>query len=209
MFTVYLHRNKTNGKVYVGITSKSPKRRWKNGLGYSDQSLFWRAIVKYGWDNFEHEILFENLTQEEAESLERKLISKYRSNERKFGYNLADGGRVNKGYKLSDETRQRLSESHLGITAWNKGLKGYIVPSARGKKRSEEARKKMSANRPKKPVAQYTLEGEFITEFSSMKEAYKHTGISDGSISAACAGKQKTAGGFLWKLTGSEESSYV
>ena len=209
MFTVYLHRNKVNGKVYVGITSKAPERRWRNGFGYSDQSLFWKAIVKYGWDNFEHEILFENLTQDDAELLERLLISKYRSNEREFGYNLADGGRVNKGYKLSDETRQRLSRSHIGKTAWNKGLSGYIVPKARGKKRSEEACKKMSDNRPKKSVSQYTLEGEFITKYTSMKEAYRHTGISDGSISAACAGKQKTAGGYLWKLTGSEEASYV
>lgn len=200
MFTVYLHRNKLNGKVYVGITSKSPKRRWKNGNGYCDQSLFWNAIKKYGWESFDHEILYENLTQMEAESLEQQLIAKYRSNDREYGYNLANGGRVNRGYTLSDVTKQRLSTSHIGKTAWNKGLSGYTVPKAQGKKRSEEACRKMSDNRPKKAVLQYALSGEFIAEYVSMKDAGRQTGISDGSISAVCSGRQRTAGGYTWRL---------
>ena len=200
MYIVYLHRNKVNGKVYIGITSKTPKQRWKNGLGYCDQSLFWNAIKKYGWDAFDHEILYENLTKSEAEEIEQRLISEYRSNDRKFGYNMATGGGVNRGYTLSDITKQRLSTSHLGKTAWNKGISGYIVPKARGKTRSEDARRKMSENRPKKAVLQYTISGEFIGEFVSMKEASRATGVSDGSISANCSGKQRTAGGFVWRL---------
>ena len=200
MFLVYLHRNKYNGKVYIGITSKSPKQRWKNGYGYADQSLFWNAIRKYGWDSFDHEILYKNLTQDEAERLEQELIAKYRSNERELGYNMAIGGGVNRGYKLSDVTKQRLSESHIGKTAWNKGLSGYTVPKARGKKRSAETCRKMRENRPKKAVYQYTVDGDLINEYVSMKEASRETGVPDGSISANCSGKQRTAGGFVWRL---------
>lgn len=53
---VYMHTNNINGKRYIGI-SQNPKRRWKNGNGYKTQ-LFGKAINKYGWDNFTHEILF-------------------------------------------------------------------------------------------------------------------------------------------------------
>lgn len=200
MFIVYLHRNKCNGKVYIGITSRPPNQRWKNGYGYCDQSLFWNAIQKYGWDSFEHEILYENLTQTDAERLEQELIDKYQSNNREFGYNMATGGGVNRGYKLSAITKQRLSESHMGKTAWNKGLSGYTVPKAQGKKRSAETCRKMSENRPKKAVLQYNLDGTLVGEFASMKEAGRQTGIPDGSISANCSGKQRTAGGYVWRL---------
>lgn len=54
---VYMHVNKINSKVYVGITSKKPEERWQKGQGYNSQKYFYRAIQKYGWDSFEHIIL--------------------------------------------------------------------------------------------------------------------------------------------------------
>ena len=62
---VYMHTNKQNNKKYIGISSNI-KKRWANqGVNYYDQ-VFGLAIQKYGWDGFVHEILFENLTKEEA-----------------------------------------------------------------------------------------------------------------------------------------------
>ena len=59
MYTVYQHKNKINGKIYIGITSKDPEKRWgHNGYNYKSSSYFYSAIQKYGWDNFEHNILF-------------------------------------------------------------------------------------------------------------------------------------------------------
>lgn len=76
---VYVHWIELNGviKRYIGITHhQNPEKRWQKGNGYKshgkytksgksrkpNDSRFYNAILKYGWDNFTHEILFKNLT---------------------------------------------------------------------------------------------------------------------------------------------------
>ena len=75
-YIVYVHTNNTNGKRYVGITSQNPTRRWRKGNGYIENEHFYRAIQRYGWDNFTHEIVKTNLTKDDACALEKALISK-------------------------------------------------------------------------------------------------------------------------------------
>lgn len=94
-FLVYKHTNKENGKVYIGITSQEPKRRWQNGAGYYG-TYFYNAIQKYGWDGFEHEILLDGLTKEQAEEIETDLIAKYGSANRENGYNVSLGAKYEK-----------------------------------------------------------------------------------------------------------------
>jgi hypothetical protein len=66
-YYVYLHTNTINKKVYIGMTKLTPKARWGgNGGGYRHQSRFYNDILKYGWDNFTHEIVHSGLTKEEA-----------------------------------------------------------------------------------------------------------------------------------------------
>ena len=72
-YYVYVHINKQTKKTYVGQTCDNKKRWRSNGIDYynysqSDQcqSPFWKAIQSYGWDNFDHIVLKENLTLEEA-----------------------------------------------------------------------------------------------------------------------------------------------
>lgn len=90
-YTVYRHTS-PSGKVYIGITKMSPKKRWNNGRGYinSRQILFERAILKYGWDNIKHEILLFNISKEEAKYAERYLIRWYKIHN--ISYNITDGG---------------------------------------------------------------------------------------------------------------------
>lgn len=109
-YTVYMHRNKYNNKVYIGITGRQPEIRWgSNGNGYWNNTHFYNAIKKYGWnDGFEHIILYSNLTKEQAESLERKLIKKYDSTNQNKGYNRAFGGSCNNLH--TDETKRKISE---------------------------------------------------------------------------------------------------
>ena len=91
---VYVHTNKINGKHYVGMTGRRPERRWgTNGIGYNNKCThFYSAIQKYGWDNFDHEIIANNLTKEEAINFEKLLIEKLKSNQKEYGYNIASGG---------------------------------------------------------------------------------------------------------------------
>ena len=72
-YVVYVHTNLINNKKYVGITKQNPPElRWgKDGSGYGTNSYFASAIKHYGWNNFSHEILYDNLTKEEA--CEKKL----------------------------------------------------------------------------------------------------------------------------------------
>lgn len=48
-YTVYLHINPKNKKVYVGIANQNVYKRWKNGHGYTKCKKFYNAIIKYGW----------------------------------------------------------------------------------------------------------------------------------------------------------------
>ena len=90
-YCVYMHTS-PSGKRYIGITGTSTDKRWRDGKGYNKQPYFYRAINKYGWDNMTHEILFSNLSREEACRLEMICIKLFRSNELEFGYNLSVGG---------------------------------------------------------------------------------------------------------------------
>lgn len=119
-YTVYMHKNKINGKVYIGITSQKPQHRWgNNGVNYKKGLRFYNAIQKYGWNNFEHIILFTNLTKQQAEQIEIMLIKKYKSNNIKYGYNIANGG--NSKGKQSEETKNKISKANKGKISWSKG----------------------------------------------------------------------------------------
>lgn len=119
-YTVYMHKNKINGKVYIGITSQKPQNRWgSNGSKYKKGLRFYNAIQKYTWENFEHIILFEKLSKDKAEQKEIELIKQYKSNNANYGYNIANGG--NSKGKQSEETKRKISSKNKGKTSWAKG----------------------------------------------------------------------------------------
>lgn len=90
---VYVHINKLNNKRYVGVTSK-PKveHRWNSGRGYKENTHFYAAIQKYGCDMFDHIILYDGLSEEEAKNTEQYLISLWSTMDNKYGYNMTLGG---------------------------------------------------------------------------------------------------------------------
>ena len=157
-----------NGKVYIGQTCQKPENRWDNGRGYKNSPYIFNAIQKYGWNNIEHQILFSNLDQLNADIIEEDLIYYYKQIGR--SYNLATGGKVNRGWKLSDETKEKIS----------KAMKGNV----NGTKRVEQ-------------IDKNTL--EVIKVWDSLSEVERQLNISASGISNVCKGKRKTAGGYKWR----------
>lgn len=114
-YIVYCHTNKINGKKYIGITGDSlQKRAGLNGSYYKGCTYFYNAIQKYGWENFNHEILFQNLTKEEASQKEFKLIDLYNTTDHKYGYNLREGGYTGYTFTVSEQTRKKISQALKG-----------------------------------------------------------------------------------------------
>lgn len=111
-YLLYEHVNKQNGKRYIGITNDISVSWRNNGIAYNPYGkhvgVFWSAIQKYGWDGFEHNILVDGLTFEEACELEIKEIAKY--NMRKDLYNRALGG--NGGLMYLEHPKGMLGKSH-------------------------------------------------------------------------------------------------
>ena len=151
-----------------------------NGNGYLQktngeyrQPYFAKAILKYGWDNFEHIVILSGLTKEEANNLEILLIEKLQTQDKDKGYNICKGGNFAdscKGKKLSEEHKKKLSEA-----------------------------KKTNKHDCKK-VSQYTKDGIYLRTWESTREAERELHINHTSISLCCKGypKHKTAGGFVW-----------
>ena len=119
-YCVYCHISPSS-KKYVGI-SCAPESRWNHGNGYKKNYLFYRAIVKYGWNNFEHIIIKDNLSANEAKELEAHLISAWKLTDPQYGYNIREGG----DGSFSEASRKAMSQSRLG----NKNCAGRKLPES-------------------------------------------------------------------------------
>ncbi len=111
MFYIYMHIS-PSGKKYIGQTCQKLNRRWRNGTGYKNNPYFWRAIEKYGWDSFEHKIVFQCESLEEANRMEEWLIACHRSNDPEYGYNISAGA-DGKG-RVAESTKEILRQKHKG-----------------------------------------------------------------------------------------------
>lgn len=141
-FSVYKHESPSH-KVYIGITSLKPTKRWIQGKGYGNNAYFTRAIEKYGWENFKHEILYTNLSKKEACEKEKELIKYYDSTNHDKGYNLTSGGEYN---SASPEGRKRISKANKGKKV-SKNTRLKISAARTGVPMREDAKKKLSVSR--------------------------------------------------------------
>jgi len=203
---IYVAENTVNGKRYVGQTRRKFEERQAHHKKDSEvcDFKFYRAICKYGWDNFNWAVIVEGV--ESVESLNR--LEQYWIKELdtfKNGYNSTTGG---EGCIVSAETKKKMSESRKGRHL-SEETKKKISESHKGKHFSEEHRKKLSeshkgrtgANNPcSKPVLQLDKEtGTVIAEFAGLNEAERVTGIYHNDISKVCRGRNKSSGGYYWQ----------
>lgn len=202
-YILYEHVNKINGKKYIGITNDKTIR-WRNsGIAYNPygkyESKFWYAIQKYGWDNFEHNILLDNLTFEEACEREKEEISKY--DLKKDLYNLSPGG--NGGVIYINHPKGMLGKSHtdkykemlrLRMTGennpfYNKSWEEYggHPKGMLGKKHTDEKKKQISDTCKRKGISKKKVKCVFYNGyeiiFDSVQECAESFGISpSGSL---------------------------
>lgn len=215
MYYVYQHINKANGKRYIGITKQNPESRWGvDGINYKSSPYFYAAIQKYGWDNFEHDVICSNLTKDEACAKEIELIAHFNTQDKQYGYNIMEGGsapavpeeiraimsekmRGNKnglGHTCSEEKKLKISEAQKGrkltddhkakLSAAKKG-RPHASPSA-------QTRKKISDSHVKKRV--YCYETDKVYE--SIQSCAKELGIEPTSVCACCKGRHKLTHGY-------------
>lgn len=226
-FCVYKHTSPT-GKVYIGITSQDPpEKRFVHGRGYGKQTVFGKAIKKYGWKNFTHEIILDGLTEKEAKENEIKLIASYKSTDRRYGYNMSKGGDGSPGVKKTpqqieelsmrtkgennpfygrkhtEETKEKIKKSHWSVT-------GKYSPKP-GNKMSEEAKAKMRANHydvsgennPRygkgKPVIRIFPKTYEGVVYPSIRIASDETGITRTTIWSCCNNNRKDVDGYMWE----------
>lgn len=204
---VYMHTS-PSGKRYIGITSKKPEYRWNHGNGYKSNKHFYSAILKYGWSNFKHEIVVDNLEYKDACLLEQELIAKYNTRDPANGYNNSVGGESGAlGVKQSAETIAKRRASRVYTSSWAKGKhfteehRRKISESNKGKKVSPETRKKMSDAKkgfvPK--ISKPVICIETGVRYFGLMEAERQTGIAHSNIHRCITGQRNKAGGYHWQ----------
>lgn len=76
-YIVYMHTNILNDKKYVGVTSVEKSESWNDEVRYQNNYKFYKDVKRYGWNNFKHEIIRDQLSYIEAKKIENELIQKY------------------------------------------------------------------------------------------------------------------------------------
>ena len=215
MYCVYEHINKINNKKYIGITSQKPEDRWgNNGINYKSSPHFYAAIQKYGWNNFYHNIIFSELTKEQACQKEKELISKFQTQDKEFGYNILEGGQAT---TLPPEVREKMSKAMIG----NQNGKGHscsedkkrkISQAQKGRKFSEEHKRKLSEAAKKRHVPCSDKKKQILSKkypnkklvfclengivYESVQDCARQLGLYATSVSKVCKGIHHTTGGY-------------
>jgi group I intron endonuclease len=236
MIGIYLITNKINGHTYIG-QSKDIEKRWKDHkIMHGSRGWYLQnAFKKYGAENFNFEVLEECL-EENLDIKEIEYISKYKS-EGKAEYNLAEGGygnpfkymseekyqqylenlsksksgenHPNYGKHLSDETKQKISESQQGYhnSSSTEFKKGHIpnpesVEKQRqkmlGRTQTEKTKQKRSDSMKGKnntPVICITNN----KVYNSMAEAAEELNLHQELISKVCRKERKSTGGYKFE----------
>lgn len=226
MGVIYKTTNLVNNKIYIGKRIFT-KDKFFNNKYYGSGKLLKEAIIKYGLDSFNREVL-EEVDNELLEEREVYWIKFYNSNNLEIGYNLTIGGNSKYGRKIgnmSNETKKKISESVSKYLVENghpfqdknhsDETKEKIKNKLKGRKLTNEHIRKLADghrglkyNKPEKvkkikidqsiKIKQLSMDGYFIKEWKSIMEAARELNIDRSGISRACRGIYKQCGGYKW-----------
>ena len=187
MSCVYKHTF-PNGAVYIGKTSMLPEDRWLNGWGYRNCPLMFNAILQYGWDNIKHEILVDNISDEEAYEIERKEIALHSMSTVDPSCTIPSAQSPTMIYNIHELPPQYFAQenahfipqktvTHIPHDTTIPKKKEYIVPLVPKPTGTHQC-----------PVDVYTIDGTFICTYPSGKIAAIELGVSHGDVVSCCKG---------------------
>lgn len=120
MGIIYCYTNLINGKKYVGQTI-NPKKRYNqhksSAFNEKDKDYntpLHRAFRKYGYDNFNYEVILSTSSLDILNELEIYFIAKYKT-QVPNGYNILEGGN-NSSRILNEETKINMMKAHANLT---------------------------------------------------------------------------------------------
>jgi group I intron endonuclease len=208
-----------SNKVYIGQSIDIERRKKAYELfNCKQQPRIYNSLIKYGWEAHKHELI-EECSLDKLN--ERELYWKQYYVEQ-LGWNnvlfceLYDVGGGPRGEEIKQKLRKPKSEEHkIKIGNTNRrpkpeGFKEKLQKPKSQKHKENISKSKLGKNKPKgfgnkitelksKPIQQFTLEGELLNEFNSVKEANLFLNKLSHSIGRACRGEIKTAFGFIWR----------
>lgn len=203
---IYCYTNKINGKKYVGQAVNFKKRHKQHISKSSNRFIIDRAIKKYGIENFEIEILKENLETRCLLNLwESYYINKLNTLDKEKGYNMSGGGSngnnfINKTDEEMQEIGKRISEAHKG-KRHSQETKEKMRNSHKGKHGKGES-KNNGSNHPKaKRVIQIDITTKTIIKvWNYAKEISDNLDIKYVTLKYYLQGRAKTHEyvGYLW-----------
>jgi len=130
---VYKITNSVNGKIYVGQTIRNLERRFKEHCIKEGCPIFFKAIKKYGKENFNTEVIEECRDTDELNEKEIYWIQKLNS-QCPSGYNISKGGSGSSGYSLSTDHKRKIAKSLYGRVV-SKSTREKLRKSKVGKSR--------------------------------------------------------------------------
>lgn len=214
-FMAYIYKivNRVNGKLYIGKTQFSIERRFQEHIRASKKENcanrpIYKAMKKYGIDNFYVELIEETNNPEEREQFWIKYYNSYVGFSNCQGYNATLGG-DGKAYidrePIIELFQQGLTQREIS------SLLGYDIHTIRvalneaGISHKEIMRNASSGFE----IEQYDKDNNYIQSFDSMRAGARwicENGYSQSTpsgvsfkISEACNGKRKTAYGYIWR----------
>lgn len=192
---VYMWTNLVNGKKYVGQTQCFGRRMDRYRCGYRDTNIE-KAIHKYGVENFNIVVLERDLPLDMLDEREQYWIDYYQSYDEKYGYNVCRYARSNRGYKHTQEWRDKFSATLKDKWANDEGYRKFWSDKMSGENNYFYG-KKLCGDKNGHATKVRCVELDKV--YTTVKEASEKTGTSRQNISHALNGRQETAGGYHWE----------
>lgn len=205
---------------YVGITGQYGNNRFHTHKNLHKTILKYKRNlnVKDAWIRSlsekglfpETEIVFDNLSEQDACEIEMDLINLFGRQDLGQGQlkNGTNGGGGTKGfvatkefrekqskrmqnYVTSDETKAKISKSKKGQAPWSKGKTGVF---------SEESLSKIQKNQPQRKSIEVFKDGVSVGIFVTIMEACRQLNLERTSVSSTLAGRNKSHKGYTFKV---------